>query len=292
MGKYKFLKIGAVSALTLSGVAALTNTKPVNASSYKNALKRIKINYLSGYGIKIWSNYENGSYTGMRAHDGTSWNVIRSVVDNRGRLWYQLGPNQWVLARYTTDLPLTKMNTQAKKAKKAASIVKATKKKIKSTALKKAAKAPKPKKQAAVKKPVTQAPKTKDSHKTSGNQNAIINLAKQQIGKSYVWGGNGPTAQNKQAGFDCSGLVCYVYAHAAGKSLPRTTYDQVKVGKTVSMDSLKPGDLLFWGSKTAPYHVAIYVGNNQYVNAATPDQGVVLQTLSSYYYPSIVKRVL
>ncbi|HCX40633.1 MAG TPA: hydrolase, partial [Lactobacillus acetotolerans] len=42
-----------------------------------------------------------------------------------------------------------------------------------------------------------------------------------------------------------------------------------------------PGDLLFWGSASAPYHVGIYVGNNQYVHAATPSQGVIKRKLSS-----------
>lgn len=296
MGKYKFLKISAVSAVTLTGIAALTNTRPVNASTYKNALKRIKISYLSGYGIKIWTSYDNGSYTGMRAHDGTTWNVMRSIVDKKGRLWYQLGPGQWVLARYTIDLPLKKASTKkVKRVKRASTIVKETKKRIKKAKKKKATKPAstvKTKKNKG-KKPVSQAPKLPSKHKkVKSVLNAITRLAKQQVGKAYTWGGNGPSAQDKVGSFDCSGLVCYVYAHAAGKSLPRTTYDQVKVGKTVSMNQLKPGDLLFWGSTTAPYHVAIYIGNNQYVNAATPQQGVVLQTLSNYFYPSIAKRIL
>lgn len=58
------------------------------------------------------------------------------------------------------------------------------------------------------------------------------------------------------------------------------------------MNQLQPGDLLYWGSTEAPYHVGIYVGNNQYVSAATPEQGVVLQTISSYFYPCVAKRVL
>ncbi|WP_333589019.1 C40 family peptidase, partial [Lactobacillus acetotolerans] len=114
----------------------------------------------------------------------------------------------------------------------------------------------------------------------------VVNLAEQQVGKGYGWGANGPDS------FDCSSLVQYVYQQAAGINLPRTTYDQVKVGEDVPLDQLQPGDLLFWGSTTAPYHVAIYVGNNQYVNAATPEQGVILQIISSYYYPTCARRVL
>lgn len=114
----------------------------------------------------------------------------------------------------------------------------------------------------------------------------VVKLAKAEVGKSYVKGGNGPS------GFDCSGLAQYVYSKAAGMELSRSTYSQVKQGKKVSMQNLKPGDLLFWGSSSAPYHVGIYVGNNQYVHAATPAQGVVKDSLSSYFYPSVAKRVL
>ncbi|WP_308555095.1 C40 family peptidase [uncultured Lactobacillus sp.] len=115
---------------------------------------------------------------------------------------------------------------------------------------------------------------------------AVAELAKKQVGKRYVYGATGPSA------FDCSGLTQYVYKNAANKSLPRTTYSQVNRGKRVSMRHLKKGDLLFWGSSSAPYHVGIYVGNGQYVHAATPSQGVRKQAISSYFYPSAAKRVI
>ncbi|WEV50890.1 C40 family peptidase [Lactobacillus sp. ESL0731] len=114
----------------------------------------------------------------------------------------------------------------------------------------------------------------------------VVKLAKAEVGKAYVWGGTSPS------GFDCSGLVQYVYNQAIGKDLTRTTYTQVKQGKEVSMQDLKPGDLLFWGSADSPYHVGIYIGNNQFIHAATPEQGVIKATLSSYFYPSVAKRVL
>ena len=120
----------------------------------------------------------------------------------------------------------------------------------------------------------------------SEKRNAVVSLAKKQVGKGYVMGATGPSA------FDCSGLVHYVYRNAAGVNLSRTTYTQVKEGKSVSMNKLKKGDLLFWGSASSPYHVGIYVGNGQYVHAAAPSQGVRKQALSSYFYPSAAKRVL
>ena len=119
-------------------------------------------------------------------------------------------------------------------------------------------------------------------------RNKVVKLAKKQVGKRYVYGATGPKA------FDCSGLTSYVYSHAIGKYISRTTYSQVYQGKTVKVStaSLKKGDLLFWGSKSSPYHVGIYVGGGQYVHAATPSQGVRKQYLSSYFWPSTAKRVI
>ena len=119
-------------------------------------------------------------------------------------------------------------------------------------------------------------------------RNKVVKLAKKQVGKRYVYGATGPNA------FDCSGLTSYVYSHAIGKYISRTTYSQVYQGKTVKVStaSLKKGDLLFWGSKSSPYHVGIYVGGGQYVHAATPSQGVRKQYLRSYFWPSTAKRVI
>ncbi|GFZ26798.1 C40 family peptidase [Lactobacillus corticis] len=117
-------------------------------------------------------------------------------------------------------------------------------------------------------------------------RNRIVKWANKQVGKRYVWGATGPFS------FDCSGLTQYVYKKAVHKNITRTTYSQVYRGRTVSRKHLKKGDLLFWGSKYAPYHVGIYVGGGKYVHAATPSQGVVKQRLSRYFYPSLAKRVL
>lgn len=124
------------------------------------------------------------------------------------------------------------------------------------------------------------------SQSKTEKRNAVVQLAKEQVGKSYVYGATGPSA------FDCSDLAQYVYKKAAKKTLPRTTYGQVTKGKRVSLSHLKKGDLLFWGSASAPYHVGIYVGDGQYVHAATPSQGVRKQAISAYFYPSAAKRVL
>ncbi|WP_201330742.1 C40 family peptidase, partial [Lactobacillus nasalidis] len=135
---------------------------------------------------------------------------------------------------------------------------------------------------------LTQAASSQAPAGSSWRQNAVVALAKAQVGKAYVWGATGPNS------FDCSGLVQWVYKTAIGQTVSRTTYTQVKEGVAVAVStaSLQPGDLLFWGSVSAPYHVAIYVGNGQYVSAADEQQGVILATISSYFWPSTARRIL
>lgn len=316
MAKHKLFKLGAAAALTVTGVSALTSLKTVRAASF-TAIKRVKINYLPGKSLNIWTNYNNGKFMGYRAKDGTIWNVAETAVDKKGNLWYKVGTREWIEARYTVDVDKdasakAENAKQNKLANLASKVKKATKKKIKKPkktsltaaqqALKNAqaaekkakediakakaeAKAKKVKKAKQIVNTAVKKTKTK-SVQASSKAASVVALAKEQVGKPYVWGAEGPDT------FDCSGLVQYIYQHAAGVSMPRTTYDQVKVGQTVPLDQLQAGDLVFWGSETAPYHVAIYIGNNQYVNAATPEQGTILQTMSSYYKPTIAKRVL
>lgn len=108
----------------------------------------------------------------------------------------------------------------------------------------------------------------------------VVNAAKSQIGKPYVWGATGPNA------YDCSGLVQYAYSQA-GKNIGRTTYQQAGAGQHVSVSQAQAGDILMWGD----YHDAIYVGNNQYVHAPQPGQNVTQATISSYFMPDYAIRV-
>ncbi|MEY9845825.1 cell wall-associated NlpC family hydrolase [Streptacidiphilus sp. BW17] len=120
----------------------------------------------------------------------------------------------------------------------------------------------------------------------SGAAATAIAFAEAHVGDSYVYGGNGPNA------WDCSGLVQAAYAQA-GISLPRTSADQASATTPVSLNSLQPGDLLFWssdGSDSGVYHVAIYVGGGRYVEAANPSSGVKWDTISDYT-PSFAGRV-
>ena len=110
----------------------------------------------------------------------------------------------------------------------------------------------------------------------SGGVQAVLDFARAQIGKPYVWGGTGPN------GYDCSGLVQAAWAQA-GVNLPRTTYDQVNAGTPVSRDQLQPGDLLFFYSTSAPSHVGIYSGNGNMIHGSNPSKPLEEVSLAAYW---------
>ena len=132
----------------------------------------------------------------------------------------------------------------------------------------------------------TNTPSTTPQNPSSQGSKAeqIISLARQQLGKPYVYGATGPNS------FDCSGLVQYVYRQA-GVNLPRTAAQQSNQGYSVSMNNLQPGDLLFWGNPGSAYHVGIYTGNGKTLFAPQPGQTVKEQPMS-YWMPNFARRVL
>lgn len=107
-------------------------------------------------------------------------------------------------------------------------------------------------------------------------------LALSHLGKPYVWGAEGPDS------FDCSGLVCYVYAQI-GLGLPRTTFAMVRVGKAVSVGELAPGDLVFFRGNA---HVGMYIGGGWFVHSPHTGDVVKLATLNSRSDISACRRVL
>ncbi|MFG2499887.1 NlpC/P60 family protein [Streptomyces sp. NPDC048441] len=102
----------------------------------------------------------------------------------------------------------------------------------------------------------------------------VINFAEAQMGKPYVWGATGPDS------YDCSGLTQDAWK-AAGISLPRTTWDQVKVGTTVKTADAKPGDLVFFYDDIS--HVGIYIGDGKMIHAPKPGANVRVESI--YYMP-------
>ena len=106
----------------------------------------------------------------------------------------------------------------------------------------------------------------------------IADYAVQFVGYPYVWGGMDPST-----GFDCSGLVYYVYGQF-GYTLNRVAADQARNGVHVDPSNLQPGDVLcFYSSGDYIGHTGIYIGNNMFVHAANSRSGVIISELSGYY---------
>ncbi|CUS26467.1 extracellular protein, gamma-D-glutamate-meso-diaminopimelate muropeptidase [Paucilactobacillus oligofermentans DSM 15707 = LMG 22743] len=130
-----------------------------------------------------------------------------------------------------------------------------------------------------------------DSNSNNGNSDlqsgSVVSLAVKLASANipYVWGGSSLN------GMDCSGLVAYVFQNAEGKSLSHYTVALESEVTQKSVSEAQPGDLLFWGSHGSTYHVAIYIGNNQYVAAPTEGQNVQIETISSYFMPSFAGTV-
>ncbi|MER6708984.1 C40 family peptidase [Streptomyces fumanus] len=122
------------------------------------------------------------------------------------------------------------------------------------------------------------------SSTATGSAAAVVSFVKAQVGKAYVSGATGPSA------YDCSGLVQAAFKQV-GVSLPRVSQDQSTAGTQVSLGSLQPGDILYWGGAGSAYHVGVYVGDGMFVGAQNPSTGVVLKPLS-YDPPSGAVRVL
>ncbi len=99
--------------------------------------------------------------------------------------------------------------------------------------------------------------------------------SKVRIGQ-YVWSSSGPTR------FDCSGLMLAAY-RSVGISLPHSSQAQSRVGRAVSRNELKPGDLIFWYHPI--HHVGMYIGNGKIVHARNPRADLVIQSLASYPAP-------
>ncbi|MFG2500095.1 C40 family peptidase [Streptomyces sp. NPDC048441] len=109
----------------------------------------------------------------------------------------------------------------------------------------------------------------------SGSVGTVISFLKAQLGDAYVMGASGPNA------WDCSSLVQAAFKQA-GVDLPRVSQDQSVSGTPVSLDNVQVGDILYWGGAGSAYHVGVYIGNGQYLDAANPGKGVVVQDLSGY----------
>ena len=105
----------------------------------------------------------------------------------------------------------------------------------------------------------------------------VSKTAHKFIGTPYVYGGRSPK------GFDCSGLVWYVYRQH-GVELPPSSARQAGFGQKVSRDELLPGDLVFFQSKGRIDHVGLYVGGNKMIHAPGRGRKVVKVNIKDKYY--------
>ena len=106
--------------------------------------------------------------------------------------------------------------------------------------------------------------------------------ALEAVGIKYRYGGRSP-----ETGFDCSGLIAYVFERAWGVLLPAGTQALSRVGTPVKRADLKPGDLVFYDTRSRPYsHVGIYLGDGRFLHAPRPGAAVRVESVDVRYWSS------
>lgn len=112
-----------------------------------------------------------------------------------------------------------------------------------------------------------------------GRIKSVLNRAMALLGTPYRWGGTSP-----ESGFDCSGLVGYVFRNALGIELPRVSREMAKSGELVPRAELSQGDLVFFGKSGRVDHVGIYVGEGQFLHAPRTGRDVTVSNMDTGYW--------
>jgi len=121
----------------------------------------------------------------------------------------------------------------------------------------------------------------------ASRRSQVVNYALTFVGGRYVWGGTNP-----KTGADCSGFVQYVLRNSAGVSLPRTSREQARTGRSIKSGEMQPGDLIYYTNKSGVVnHVAMYIGNGQIVHAASRKSGIRISTWN-YRTPKYIRSYL
>jgi cell wall-associated NlpC family hydrolase len=108
----------------------------------------------------------------------------------------------------------------------------------------------------------------------------VVLYALSLLDTGYRFGGKNP-----QAGFDCSGMVSYIYAQAAGVKVSGSAADIARQGTPIGRDQLRPGDLVFFNTLNRPLsHVGIYIGDNRFIHAPSTSGQVRIDNLGSRYF--------
>lgn len=113
---------------------------------------------------------------------------------------------------------------------------------------------------------------------TAEQSNDVAIQALGLVGTPYRYGGNTP-----EGGFDCSGLIGYVYRKSAGQQTPRTVARMAAFGRPVAVSDVRTGDLVLFGAST-PSHAGIYVGEGRFVHAPSTGGEVRLDRLDGVYW--------
>ncbi|EMG35699.1 cell wall-associated hydrolase, invasion-associated protein [Desulfocurvibacter africanus PCS] len=116
---------------------------------------------------------------------------------------------------------------------------------------------------------------------------SVVAKARSVIGTPYRFGGMSPVS-----GFDCSGLVVWVY-ETHGVDLPRTTWEQTRAGQAVPADQMHPGDIVVFklGGKQPYLHTGIYAGGNTFIHSPRSGGRVREESLSGAYWAGRIHAV-
>lgn len=118
------------------------------------------------------------------------------------------------------------------------------------------------------------------SDRDNGSTRELIMRALSYLGINYKYGGESP-----DTGFDCSGLVNYVFSQASGLMLPREARAISRVGEKISRDALQPGDLVFFNTLRRPFsHIGIYLGEQRFIHAPGRGGQVEIADMSRRYW--------
>lgn len=102
------------------------------------------------------------------------------------------------------------------------------------------------------------------------------------VGVPYRWGGTTP-----EAGFDCSGLIRYIYEQMTGRPLPYNAYGLARIAQAIDDAELQPGDLVFFHTLSKPFsHVGIYLGDARFLHAPRSGSTVRISDMNNHYWNS------